>query len=193
MQVAKLLSIGIIGILIIGTVTATFPRNNALEERRNFKVGPTQHFWITCDSHSMDFDCKKYYWAFTPKFEDLEIGDIAAYRIISKERPQWDVPKKINYIVHRIINITEACITFKGDNNLNIDPFCIEPKRVRYVLLWEEEEPWLISVWDSKGPKLQTNPDNNNTKRKENVPIVIPQVKKDIHPFSHFLKHHIHF
>ena len=139
----------IIGILLIASTTATalFPRDVALEERRIFKVGPIRHYWITCESHSMDLDCSKYYWAFAPKKEDLQIDDIGAYRITREIRPHFKVKRNINYIVHRIVNITEDCVTFKGDNNLVEDPFCISPNRVSYVLLWEEPEPWRMSIW----------------------------------------------
>ena len=136
-------------LILATTVTAIFPREEALEERRIFKIGPTKHFWFSCDSYSMGrvLDCKGYYWAFAPKPDDLQINDIGAYRLDVEKRSYFNVPRRINYIVHRIVNITTDCITFKGDANLENDPFCIAPNKVRYVLLWEELEPWRLTIW----------------------------------------------
>lgn len=122
-----------------------FNRHIIPEERRIFKIGYHRHFWITCDSHSMGelLDCKKTFWAFYPREGDVKVGDVAAYRIPKEYRKNF--PKKIRYIVHRIINISDGCYWFKGDANKYPDDVCV--KKLRYVLLWKEPKPWRLTIY----------------------------------------------
>ena len=53
--------------------------------------------------------------------DNLNIGDIAVYE-----------PPNMNYdIVHRIVDIKENGYIFKGDNNMNPDPFVVARERIK--------------------------------------------------------------
>jgi len=90
-------------------------------QKGNIKVCQTCSFHISCESHSMSptFTCNDVLWAYKPTKEDVKIGDIIAFKHHKKMgKSQW--------IIHRIIDITEERYVTKGDNNVNVDVYNTE-------------------------------------------------------------------
>ena len=61
---------------------------------------------------------------------ELQVGDVAAYKLTSPVTDQVSVT-----IVHRVVDVTEDGLVFKGDNNEECDAL-VKPEQVLYKIVY---------------------------------------------------------